>query len=148
MSAATNAADEASQPARVELKIGDDSFVCRPELTPYVVLRFTRAQGKAAKAQHLAERVGKEASTDVFTEALGATFDLALSVVEPEERQRLEDVFVESELDIVELSEAIGKMFTDYRIAAESQAQSDIPTGRPQAPGPARVVSLSPAGRR
>lgn len=137
----------------MDLKIGDESFACRPELPPYVVLRFTKAQQKAAKAAALADRTGKGPSPELFMEALGATFDLALSIVQPDEKDRLEEFFINSDLDLGVLAKSVEQLFADYRAEVEARGGEEIPptvrssssvAGPPRRSGPGRVVSLTP----
>lgn len=111
-----------------ELVIGEERFACQDELSAWALMKLAKASQ------------GSEMT------ALAGMYDLVISAVKPEERDRLEAFMADHTIPFDELNTSIGELMTSY---------TDRPTERPSlsqsgpSPSgqPSRVVSLSrPAG--
>lgn len=108
-----------------ELVIGEERFACNEELSAWALMKLA----KAAQGSEMA--------------ALAGMYDLVVSVIMPDERERFDAFMADHNIPFDELNTSIGALMTSY---------TDRPTDRPSLsqPGPtpnagqSRVVSLSP----
>lgn len=107
-----------------ELVIDEERFACQGELSAWALMKLA----KAAQGSEMA--------------ALAGMYDLIMSAVMPEERERLDAYMASHTVAFEDLNAAVGELMKSY---------TDRPTDRPSLSqrgptpnaGPSRVVSLS-----